>query len=155
MQCRPHATGPHRYFCPVCYLSIDRIQTDEVVESDLFAEFDPKAWRRLRQGRPAQVEEASGFDEAMDELTARVKARDIDGAEMGRLVDELLRQQEATSAPPVQLPDVPNLAKAWPTFTLEQKRLVLSAATESLVITPWTPGRNHFDETRIVWTSTA
>ena len=55
----------------------------------------------------------------------------------------------------VALPDVPDLRKAWPSWDLDPRRLVLGAATESLVIRPWTPGINYFDETRIEWVPVA
>jgi DNA invertase Pin-like site-specific DNA recombinase len=149
--CKPHIQGP-RYSCPSCHVSIEAKRTDEVVERDVLAMLDPKAWRRLRRGRPTGGADTGGFEEAMSELTARFVAGDLDGEEMGRLAEGLRRHQEATAVPPPPLPDVDDLGKAWPKLTLEQRRLVLSAATESLVIRPWTKGTNHFDETRVAWT---
>jgi hypothetical protein len=83
----------------------------------------------------------------------RFQAGDIDGAELGRLADELRRQQEVSERSVPTLPDVPDITKAWVKLTLEQKRLVIGAATESLTIQPCAakgrmPG---FDERRIAW----
>jgi hypothetical protein len=152
MQSKSHAAGP-RYACPDCGRSIDADHCDEVVERDLLAMLDPKAWRRLRQGRPVAVPDTSGFEEAMTELTARFVAGDIDAAELAQLADGLRRQQDA-QPPPVPLPDVPDLPTAWPKLDLEQRRLIVEVATESLTIGPWTPSA-RFDETRIAWTPVA
>jgi hypothetical protein len=152
MGIKPHSAGP-RYFCLECSLSIEAKRCDAIVQRDLLGMLDPKAWRRLRQGRPTVVD-VGGFETAMQALTARFVAGDIDAAHLGELADQLRRQQEGASTPPPPLPDVPNLTKAWPKLTREQKRLVLSAATESLTIKPWTPSPK-FDETRIVWVPVA
>jgi DNA invertase Pin-like site-specific DNA recombinase len=149
MMSKGHGQGP-RYTCLKCGLSIDAQRTDEVVQHDLLAMFDPKAWRRLRHGRPTVVD-TTGFETAMRTLTDQFVAGDIDATQLADLADELRRRQEVVATPPPPLPDVPDLAKAWPKLTLEQKRLVLVAATESLTIRKWTPS-SSFDETRIVWT---
>jgi DNA invertase Pin-like site-specific DNA recombinase len=148
--CKPHKQGP-RYSCPKCHVSIEAARTDEVVRRDLLTALDPKAWRRLRRGRPAGQADG-GFEEAMAELMEQFVAGDLDGEEMGRLADGLRRQQQAATVPPPPLPDVVDLAEAWPKLDVEQQRLVLSAATESLTIGPKQAGSNRFDETRIVWT---
>jgi site-specific DNA recombinase len=144
-----HTGGP-RYTCPVCHLSIEVKRTDDGVEGDLLALLDAKAWRRLRQGQPTSSAD-TGFEDAMNELTARFVAGDIDGTELAAVADELRRQQEIASTPPVSLPDVADLGKAWPTLTLEQRRTVVLAVTESLIIKPSVGGKG-FDEKRIVWT---
>jgi site-specific DNA recombinase len=142
-----------RYACPKCYLSIDAGQTEDVVQRDLLAMLDPKTWRRLRQGRPiATVRNGAATEKALEELSARFMAGDIDATEFADLADALRRQYEVDSAPPRPLPNVVDVAKAWPRFTLEQRRLILMAATESLTIEPWTPTGGVFDESRIVWT---
>jgi site-specific DNA recombinase len=153
MQIKPHLAGP-RYYCPKCGLSIEGARTDEVVEHDLLGLLDPAAWRRLRQGRPV-VEDTSGYEAALAELTARFAADDIGAAELAELAEGLRRQRKAASTPAKRLPDIGDLAKAWPKFSVEQRRIVLSAATESLTIRPWTPGTRQFDETRIVWVPVA
>jgi DNA invertase Pin-like site-specific DNA recombinase len=144
-------SGP-RYYCSECYLSIDVAQTEELVEAALLELLDRKTWRRLRQGQ-ALGPDLSGFEEAMQELTARFVAGDLDGEEMGKLADAL-RQEVAASPKPPSLPNVDDLRKAWPTFTVEQRRVVLSSATESLTILPWQGGKG-FDETRIEWVPVA
>jgi DNA invertase Pin-like site-specific DNA recombinase len=149
----PRSGREKRYTCPSCFLSIEVARTDEVVERDLLSMLDPKAWRRLRQGRPATVD-SSGFEEAMQALTQRFIGGDIDATELAELAEALRLQQEVDATPPPQLPDVPDLAKAWPKLSLEQRRLVLTAATQSLTIQPWTPTR-YFDPGRIVWTPVA
>jgi DNA invertase Pin-like site-specific DNA recombinase len=152
MGIKPHAAGP-RYYCPSCHLSIEAKRTDEVVESDLLSMLDPKAWRRLRQGRP-HVVDTSGFEAATHALMDRYNAGDIDASELADLAEALRRRHDTASTPPPPLPDVPDLTKAWPKLTLEQRRLVLGAATESLTILPWTPSAT-FDDTRIRWTPVA
>jgi hypothetical protein len=67
------------------------------------------------------------------------------------MAEALRQQQESTSVPPEPLPAVEDVPSAWPGLTLDQRRLILSAATESLIIKPWVP-RPSFDETRVVWT---
>jgi hypothetical protein len=115
---------------------------------------DPKAWRRLRRGRPVAAAEDSGFEEAMALLSQRFVAGDVDAVQLADLAEALRRQHEVTSAPPPSLPDVDDLRKSWPKLSLDQKRLVVSSATESLTIKPSKPS-NRFDETRIVWVPVA
>jgi hypothetical protein len=150
MVTKPHVTGP-RYSCGACHLSIEVARTDEVVVGDLLALLDHKTWRALRQGR-AVVTDTAEFETAMAALTERFLSGDLGGVALGRLADELRAQQEESAAPPPPLPDVADLGKAWPKLTLEQRRLVLSAATESLTIRPASRGVG-FDESRIVWVS--
>lgn len=141
-----------RYSCPTCYLSIDAAQTEDVVQRDVLAMLDPKMWRRLRQGQPiAAMRNGAATEKALEELSARFMAGDIDATEFADLANALRRRYEVDSAPPPPLPNVADLAKAWPKFTLEQRRLVIMAATETLTIEPWTPSGGVFDETRIVW----
>lgn len=148
--CKPHTQGP-RYSCPKCHVSIEAKRTDETIEKALLQLMDLKAWRRLRRGGPPAEDNTTKFEEAMHELTAQFLAGDLDGEEMGRLADGLRRQQEAVVAPPPLLPDVVDLAAAWPKLDVEQRRLVLSAATSSLRIEPRKPGASRFDDKRIVW----
>ena len=148
-----HVSG-RRYVCPKCHLSIDVAQTDAVVEYDLLALIDAKAWRRLRKGRPMAEPDTAGFDEAMTQLQARWRDGEIDGTQLDALAEELRRHHEAVvaDARAVVLPDVPDLVTAWPKLPLEQRRIILQAVTESLVIEPWT--KTHgFDPSRIVWKS--
>jgi len=145
-----HASGP-RYTCRHCYLSVSVAQTDELVMRDLFAMLDRSTWARLRRGGTPTAPDVSEFESAMAEVTARFIAGDIDHAELANVAEALRRQQQVTSVPAVRLPDVSDLPKSWPKLSLEQRRLIVQTATESLVIMPWVRGRG-FDERRIVWT---
>jgi site-specific DNA recombinase len=154
MKVRPTRKGA-RYTCAECQMSVDVPRTDEVVESALLALLDRKAWQRLRQGQSVGTADTTGYEEAMAELTARFVAEDIDAAELAELAEALRRQQQVVAAPPPPLPDVADLKKAWPKLDLEARRLVLSAATESLTIKPAPPREHRFDEKRIVWVPVA
>jgi DNA invertase Pin-like site-specific DNA recombinase len=142
-----HQAGP-RYQCPKCGLATNAARTDELLEAALLSMLDAKTWRRLRQGQPFTVE-SDGFETAMHELADRFSAGDIDAVQLGDLAEALRRQYEP-AAPPPSLPDVTDLRKAWPKLDLMQRRLVFSAATESLKILPW-QHKNSFDEERVVW----
>jgi DNA invertase Pin-like site-specific DNA recombinase len=153
MAARRHSDGTPRYFCPVCHLSVEVARTDEIVEQHVVGFLDPKTWRRFRQGRRSVVD-TDAFETAMDALNDRFKAGDIEGTELGRLADELRRQQEIASTPAPPLPDVPDVAKAWEGLSLEQRRLLIATMTESLTIKPWQP-TNRFDQSRVVWVPVA
>jgi len=89
--------------------------------------------------------------DALAELTERYAAGDIDSAQWATLADALKR--DAANAPlPPSLPDVDDLSKAWPKLSLEQRRLVVQAATDELLIMP-SSGKYGFDDTRIKWMS--
>jgi hypothetical protein len=150
MRVKPHNDGP-RYNCPRCHLSVEAARADDIVQRDLLALLNPEAWRRLRQGRPVTSPDATGYGEALHALMAHFEAGDIDAAEMASTAESLRRQQQAASTPAPALPDVADLTKAWGKLELDQRRLVIAAATESLTIRPSTP-RSGFDESRIVWT---
>jgi DNA invertase Pin-like site-specific DNA recombinase len=153
MNAKPHNAGP-RYHCVKCHLSIEAVRVDDIVQRHLLALLNPAAWRRLRQGRSVYSTHSvldTSYEEALSALTARFAAGDIDGAQWASLAEGLRRQQQAASTPPPSLPDVADLGKAWHALELEQRRLVIATATESLTIRPSTP-RSGFDESRIVWT---
>ena len=114
MQIKWNNAGP-RYTCGSCGLSVEAAKADEAVVGDLLGVFDKATWRRLRRGRRTSTD-SSGFEEAMATLTARFVAGDLDGAELAALAEGLRRQQDAASAPAVQLPDVPDLARRGRTF---------------------------------------
>jgi DNA invertase Pin-like site-specific DNA recombinase len=151
--CKPHAAGP-RYSCPSCHLSIEAARTDDIVQQDLLAMLNVKAWRRLRRASVVRSSDVAAFEQARSELLARFDAHDIDGLELGELLEGLRRQQHVVSTPSPALPAVDDLRQSWAGLDLEQKRLVLSAATESLTIKPWTPSAS-FDDSRIVWVPVA
>jgi DNA invertase Pin-like site-specific DNA recombinase len=151
MRSTAHSKSGRRYSCMKCGLSIHAAQTDAHIEGLLLGLLNKKAWRALRRGQAVGANGSAGLSEALAELTERYEAGDIDSAEWATLADALKREA-ATAPPPPSLPDVDDLAKAWPKLTLEQRRLVVSAATESLTIMPST-GKWGFDDTRIKWVS--
>ena len=129
MRSMPHRAGT-RYACPKCSVSIEAARTEEIVVGDLLGLLDRPAWRRMRQGQPTSVNTAV-LEKSMDELRDQFMAGDLDETEFATLAGALRRRHEVASTPPPPLPDVPDLAKAWPKLSLEQRRLVISAATES------------------------
>ena len=153
----PLGVQSSRYTCPSCQLSIEVERTDEVVVGDLLALLDAKAWRRLRRGGPTGAKSPlAAYESALSALTARFAAGDIDAVELGTLADALRRQQEMVPVSgTTSLPDVDDLERAWPKLSLEQKRLVIATATESLTIKPFVPNGGTFDERRIVFVPVA
>jgi hypothetical protein len=151
MRVAPNKNGP-KYLCRQCGLSIDKTKTDKQLEEALLGLLDRKTWRRLQRGHSTGPDTA-GFEEAMRELTERFVAGDIDGEEMGALATAL--RQEVVAVPVLTLPDVDNLRATWPRLDVRTRRVVLSAATESLTIAPATRGFHFFDPTRIAWVPTA
>lgn len=152
---KPSLTGP-RYTCPTCGMSITALQTDEVITRDLLALLDESTWRKLRamSGRPAEVD-STGYDEAMRTLIERFNAGEFDALELATYAEGLKRQRDAAIADPVRLPDVADVRAAWTTppekggLSIDQRRIVLTAATESLTIKPGRPGANRYDELRV------
>ena len=151
MRSTAHSKSGRRYSCLECGLSIDAAKTDAHIEGLLLALLDKKAWRALRRGQPVGANGTAGLDDALAELTERYAAGDIDSAQWATLADALKR--DAANAPlPPSLPDVDDLSKAWPKLSLEQRRLVVQAATDELLIMP-SSGKYGFDDTRIKWMS--
>ena len=105
----------------------------------------------MRRGHSTTAVDTSGFDDTIAQLTEQFTAGDITGAQLGVLADGLRRQHDAEAVPALSLPNVDDTKKAWPKLNLEQRQLIVKAATEALLIQPWTPS-NTFDDTRIVWT---
>jgi DNA invertase Pin-like site-specific DNA recombinase len=150
---RSHQRGS-RYVCPECQLSIQCEPTDELIAAALCELLDAKTWRRLkRNGAPTRVA-ADAFEEAMGELSARFVAQEIDSAQLADLAEALRAQVEVSTRAMPKLPNVEDVRKAWPRLSIDQRRLVLSAATESLTIKPY-QHRWGFDESRVAWVPVA
>jgi DNA invertase Pin-like site-specific DNA recombinase len=150
MRSMPHKKGT-RYSCLRCHLSVEAAHTEELVSAALLDLLDAKTWRRLRRGRPVEADAGDGFEEEMAALSERFVAGDVDAVQLADLAEALRRRHQQAAAPPPALPDVDNIRAAWPTLPLEQRRLVLHAATESLTVGPWKP-TNRFDPSRVTWT---
>lgn len=151
MFAKPHRSGGTRYTCAGCSMSIEAPRTDDFVTRNLVALLDRETWHGLRVRRDTPSEVSDGFDESMTLLMDRFKAGEIDPLELADLAEGLRRQRDAASSVPLPLPDVSNVAKEWPSLTVDQQRLILVAATASLTILPATPGRNYYDGSRVMF----
>jgi hypothetical protein len=151
---KPHQAGT-RYACPQCHLSIEAERTNELVEGDLLDLLDVRAWRKLRQGRRKSTGvDTAEFEKSVETLSARFVAGDIDAVEFADLAESLRLQHEIANTPSPTLPNVDNVKRAWPKLDFDARRLVISAATQSLTIKPWANTKG-FDESRVVWVPVA
>lgn len=151
MICRPHSVSPPRYVCPTCTLSIEAERTEKLVSDDLLDLLDVDAWRRLRAG-VVEPADTAAYDDAMTELVDRFGAGEVDATTFADMAEGLRRQRNAATTERPALPDVDDVRRAWPTLDVNARRLVLSAATESLVIEAARRGLNRFDSERVRWT---
>lgn len=163
MRMTTHANGP-RYKCTAdrCHRSVPAPEVDDLVERDLLGMLDVRSWRRLRR-RGHHVDTAA-LEAELEELAEQRAEQEITVEEWRILREGLVRRLEEAAAEPMPLPDVDNIRKAWPAFTLAQRRLVVTAAVVSIVVgegtgsraTCYDPqrGRHYtcFDEKRVVTT---
>lgn len=140
-----------RYSCAKCHLSIDAAKTDELIERSMLELLDPATWRSLRAGRPIGDSGEAEMAEAMATLSARFVAGEIDAVELGDLAAGIQRARQAAAADVPRLPDVDDVRAAWPSLSLDARRLVVVAATEQLVIAPSRRGANRYDTARVAW----
>jgi hypothetical protein len=148
MRAHPDRRHP-RYRCPACDVSISANDTNEVIERGLLDALDPKAWKRLRR-RGGQPADTAALEERLAQLAEMVAAHEITEAEWEIRRTGIIRDLADAAAEPVALPDVDDVRKAWPELDLDARRLVVAAVFPRIVINRGVPGRNTFDETRIV-----
>ena len=140
---RPFMAGPP------CGLQIVRDGLDAYVEHRLLAFVTPQMWQRMRS-RPrtvaAPVVDGVALEAKLSQLAEdwghdRITRAEWDAARaalLGRLGDI---EADPDDVDDVNLPDVANLQKAWPSLSFEQKRLVLAAFVERVVVAPGRRGR--------------
>lgn len=144
---KSHPKTGYRYTCKACGNSVIVKDTDAVVSAIVLDMLAGDAWKALRAS--GRTHDAS----AIEFLTARLahaRSRWMDGkdsdAEYDTTKDEInARLAAIKSAPVVELPNVADIAAAWPTMALEGKRQVITAATESVTVMPYTQGANAND----------
>lgn len=151
IRAKKHARG-YRYTCKKCEQSIRVDVADAVVESTVLRLLSGDGWNALRaQGK---THDAS----AIEFLTARLahaRTRWLDGkdsdTEFDATRDEInVRIDAIRSAPVVELPNVPDIAKAWPTMDLASKRQVVDAATKSIRILANTADVTEHDRVEVI-----
>lgn len=152
IRAKRHPKTGYRYTCKVCGCSVVASVADAVATETVMDYLAGDGWRALRASGRTHDASAIAF------LTARLdhaRNRWMDGkdsdAEYDRTKDEInARLAAIKSAPVVELPDVDDIASAWPTLPLESKRQVITAATESIRIMPSTPGASQFDRVVVI-----
>jgi hypothetical protein len=138
IRAKNHAKTGYRYTCKTCEQSLPVAIADEVVEGTVLALLAGDGWKALRAS--GRTHDAG----AIDFLTARLnhaRTRWMDGkdsdSEWDQTKDEINARLDAIrNAPVVEVPNVDDLHKAWPTMPLEGKRQVIAAATQSIRILP-------------------
>jgi len=150
MRARPNAAGT-RYTCPACKLSIDAAQTDELIERALLALLDRRTWQRLR--RRGRHVDTTDLEQRLADLAHQRANHEILDEVWQILNAGLMADLDAATAAPVTLPDVDDIRAAWPELPLAARRLVVEAATGSLVIGETAHrGVNHYDSDRVRFT---
>lgn len=164
MQGGPTTSGP-RYVCanPTCRkVTIAMRPVDEVITNRIFTVIDRRDFgRRLgrAQGRPAALdEERRRLLERLDTLadmlaqgeldrTGYARARKNVQAQLEALRD---RDREASATTPLDRWTRGGLREAWAGLTLDQRRGIITALVDRIVITPAKRMGHIFDPTRIV-----
>jgi hypothetical protein len=144
---RPFMAGPP------CGLQIVRDGLDAHVEQRLLARVTPDMWQRTRNRRrtmAAPVVDGVALEAKLSQLAEdwgrdRITRAEWDAARAALL--HRIGDLKAVAAAgdddddEVNLPDVANLHKAWPSLSIEHKRLVIAAFVERVVVTPGRRGR--------------
>lgn len=152
LRAKNHAKTGYRYTCKTCGTSVVVKDADAVVEGIVLETLAGDAWKAMRAS--GRTHDAS----AIEFLTAKLAhvqnlwlANKRTDAEYDAIRDEITARLDAIkSAPVLELPDVDDLAAAWPTMSLEGKRQVVSAACEAITIAPHTQGANAMDRVHVV-----
>jgi DNA invertase Pin-like site-specific DNA recombinase len=147
------ARARRRYQCRECPTSIDMEFADSTIGKAIVKKLDRKAWMALQMaGRVAAPAITARIQREQEELAAMLKAGDIKFDEWKALrlaLNETLEQASTRQA--VELPNVDDVAKAWPSMTTEHKRMIATAAIESLVIVPAHPELAPHDRIKLEW----
>lgn len=147
IRAKNHAKTGKRYTCKACGCSVVMAMADAVVEGIVLDMLAGDSWKALRAS--GRTHDAS----AIEFLTARLdhaKQRWMDGKDSDADYDDTkdsinARLAAIKSAPIVELPEVDDLADAWPTMPLEGRRQVIAAACKSIFIIPMVPGMAQVD----------
>lgn len=146
-------SGRRRYVCRTCYCSIDMESADKTVGEAILSKLDRKAWKALKMGgRTAATDVTARVQREQEELAQMLKEKVIGFDEwkaMRSLLNEALA--EAATRQAVELPDVDDLAKAWPAMTNADKRMIATAVVAKLTIGPTAPGLATHDRITLEW----
>jgi len=115
----------------------------------LLAWVSPDMWQRMRTRRrtvAAPVVDGVALEAKLSQLAQdwgrdRITRAEWDAARealLGRIGDI---EADVEDDDEVNLPDVSNLHKAWPSLSIEHKRLVIAAFVERVVVAPGRRGR--------------
>ena len=162
--------GRHQYRCNSsrtykglgdrCFLSVLRDHLDRYVEDEVLHAIPAEKWQRMRQRRQtaplAPFVDTVGLEAKLSELARTTSLERITKPEWDAARQVLLTrlaEAEAENAAladdedEADLPDVADLHRAWRTDRLstEQKRLIISAVIDRIVINPGflIPGRRN------------
>jgi hypothetical protein len=109
----------------------------------------PDKWQRIRTRRrtaAAPVVDGVGLEAILSQLAQDWGRDRITRAEWDAAREALLDRigdigADAADDDDVNLPDVSNLHRAWPSLSIEHKRLVIAAFVERVVVAPGRRGR--------------
>lgn len=141
LRAKPHAQGP-RYACRKCGLSMDAGIMDGFVESMTLELLDADAWADMKaRGQAADGEAIKALEARLAAARERWLDGRIDDDEWDAVRDsvkERIANLSGTDA--VELPDVDDVRQAWPSMSLDGKRLVLMAAWQTMRLDAIGPG---------------
>lgn len=142
-----------RYVCRECSTSIDMTEADKIVGKAIVRKLDRKSWQALQMaGRTAAPEVTERIKSQQERLALKLKAKEIEFDEWCMLRDILNEQvAEAATRQSVELPNVEDVAKEWPTMLMDDKRMIATAAIGSLRITPAQPNVPTHERIKLKW----
>lgn len=142
-----------RYQCRDCPTSIDMGYADKAVGAAITKKLDRRAWKALQiAGRVAAPAVTARIQREQEELAEMLKAKVIGFEEWKALRLTLNEDIElAATKQAVKLPDVDDVATAWPSMVTEHKRMIATAAIDTLIIEPAAPDLAPHDRIKLKW----
>jgi site-specific DNA recombinase len=144
----------NRYECAKCKQSVPQAEVDELIERGVTDALDRETWARLRR-RGARQFDTHELETRLAELAERAAAprndpMHITSAEWEIMRAGIVRDLNEAADEPLELPDVSDPRREWVRLDIEAKRLLIAAAMPRIVVNAAVPGRQWFDEERIV-----
>lgn len=134
MRVKPSTKGPTRLSCRTCEQSIIYGPVAEFVESETLRRLTPEVWATLRAQGYGRTINVDDYERRLAALRGLMDDRTIDEVEYADRLRKLKADVAATAAERIPLPDVADPAAEWGTLTITDRRLLLVAAIDSLVI---------------------
>jgi site-specific DNA recombinase len=140
---------PPRYQCMTCARSVNVHETEEIIGAAIVELIDSDAWRQLRDARRAPRIDLSAVADEQNSVAEMYGRGEITLEQFRTINTGITARVAAAESEPANLPDVDDLAAAWPDLSADDRHLVATVVIDRVLVGPGRQGFNRFDPDRL------